>query len=685
MLLDKKKIWKIYAIISVPFLFFSIFFSIEPYSISHQIKAVILLISIVLSYLLLSLLIKLKLPNSNVSTKFQTSKNEKLIGYALLLIPIGFSVYWFLLENHGIYGDEAAHYQYLIDAIYSFKHTPGILSRIKILYIFNFRYPPALYLSSLPLIRLVGNWVLGGRLFVLMMNIINLILFFKLLRIYFGIIPTIISCLVLNFGFQYLLVSRYYGQEILMITVVFGLLLSLEYYLNSFKNRYIFISALLAAFGFLVKYNFILYFTPVLFFLLFRLRSLKVKPSECVSVCVILLIPSVVLSLPWYIYSYVTSPQSNAIQALIAAKQRGYYAPNKSLLQSLLALFQSVPKYFSYFEIYLLIILFILFIAFLLHGRNKTIKGLGIASFALITSFFVDLMLEVLSISALRWYFSYFLIPILFAFFLENIRFGKKINVVFSTLIIIILIVSTYNNTVEIFIKNQQISNLLSYTRKDEFIPKILPTGAEEAVLRIKQDWVTEHTADEKITVGFVGHIHEGLHGHAFAFYGKQYGLSNWTESNIGNLNMDLPNNWEIFINSDYLIYIKGNKSLYNSLYKFYQSVVENLPDFYDRCAPVLDTFDSRFGQIVVRRIDKDCFSLDDKYEFINAMSNNIDIFPFSIFWKLEALQLISDTGVKDPLIYSGCAELQTLSQQIKDEYYLSIWEENYAISCNFR
>lgn len=682
MLFDQKKIIIISAFIMVPFLFFSIFFSIEPYSISHKLKAVILLISFILSFLLIFILSKLILPNSKASTISQASKNDKLKGYALLLIPIGFSVYWFLRENHGIYGDEAAHYKILIDAIHWFKHTPGILSKTKILYIFNNRYPPAFYLSSLPLIELLDNWILGGRLFVLLLNIMNLILFYELLRTKFGIIPSIVSCLVLNSGFQYLLVSRYYGQEILLITVMFALLLSLEYYLSTFRTRYIIVSALIIAFGFLVKYNFILNFGPIMIFFLFRLYLLKVRFRECVSICVILLLPSVVLSLPWYIYTYVTSPQSNAIQALIAAKQRGYIAPNQNLLQSLLALFQSTPKYFPLIVIYLLIILFV---AFSFFRDKKAVKGLGLASFALITSFFISLILQVLSIRTLRWYFSYSLIPILFAFFLENIRSGKKIEIVLSTLIILFLIISTYNNTVELLINDQQILNLASYSRKDEFIPKNLPTGAEEAVLQINQDWLTDHNAEEKIIVGFVGHIHEGLHGHAFTFYGKQLGLLNWTESNVGNLNMDLPNNWEIFFDSNYLIYIKGYKSSTNSLYKFYQSVVENLPDFYDRCAPVLHEFESRFGRVVVRRINPHCFTIEDKYEFINTMGNSIEIFPFSIFWELEAIQLKSDTGVYDPFIYSDCEELLISSQQIDNEYYLSIWEENYAISCDFR
>jgi 4-amino-4-deoxy-L-arabinose transferase-like glycosyltransferase len=573
----------------------------------------------------------------------------KPVDYLGLFPPIIFMVSYLFLENINVFGDEASNLLDLRNVIYWSIQSPNLFYRVKVLYIFSRDYPPLFFLLSTPFLKFFYNWVVGARVYVMLIGILDVGLIYLFLKKHVSIIAALLGSVVLVTSFSFINATRTYGQEIILITFVLIVLILMSRYLETTNRIFLLITGIFIALGMLSKYNYFIYAAvPILYYL----GAAHIKKPEIRKVfndLVLLALPSFLFVSPWYLYTYITNPvTNNVLSRFFYQKSIGRYESNVSLSQALTEIWQQRSAYFSDFVYWILALLaftfLIIWVIKFIKKENKWDHLGELVWMPLVSILIVSLFLKLIGLILLRWNLSYVFIPILIAYMFDKIFYKNRV-------IEMIVGVALYSFLVLLFV-NVAIHHTPGgdLFRVDVSAQRLLPnpltTGAKESVAIIKDNWLENNGGlDEPVIVGFIGHINEGLHGHALAYYGAMTGFTNWQESDVGILNGFKPTDLSVFVNTDYLIYIPNNQFNYEQqtapkVLKRYQWVIENAPVAFRRCTKELGTINSRFGYVVVLKIDRSCLVPETYFDLIDVGRQYDAQQPsFLIFWDVEELR----------------------------------------------
>jgi hypothetical protein len=617
--------------------------------------------------------------------------NVNVLECFLLCILFFFMISWLFLENHNVYKDEAAKYLSLQNVIYWMNNKSEILYKIKVLYLFDLNYPPLFFLMSLPFLEIFWDWVIAGRIYVILVSIINMLFLFFYLKKHMNNVAAILGCLFLCTSYQYIAVSREYTPEILIISFILICLILCNKYSETKTRWYLLILGFIIALGMLTKYNFFIYITIPIVYYLYTAEFGKFSFRLLLKDLILLLLPFLLIGSPWYIYTFITNPANTSISGFINQKTIGRFQSNVSIKQAIIQIFQDRGDYFPDYIYLIFLILLISFIVIVsidsIKKTKVTTKYMELIVIPLSTVVILSISLKTLGLILNRWNFSYLFLSIIFSYMFERVFINKNIiKIVFGIAIYIFFLLS-FINTGIINIFNVDLIGSKNY------LPNEYPTGAKEVAEYIRNDRkMSKIQVDEPITVGLIGHIHDGLHGHALAYYGKWLGLNNWKESNVGLLNGFKPTDLSIFLDSDYLVYIPNNQYNYeesafpNSLLR-YQWLIENAPTTYQKCLQKIGIVNSRFGIIRIDKIDKNCFTSETFSDLIllGKMFDQNDA-SFTLFWEVEELKYQYQLGFSGTEIYDKCKTVKIGIDRNKAEfsdYYWNLIYKDIKLFCN--
>ena len=621
----------------------------------------------------------------------------KLIEYLGLLPLVFFTFSYLLLENLNVYGDEALDLLSLRKVLFLATQFPNVFYKIKVYYLFNLNYPPLFFLLSTPFLKFFHDWVVGGRVYVLLIGVLNILLLYYFLKKYVSTMAALVGCAVLVCSFSFINASRTFGHEIILLTFLLAVLIFMSHYKETGKKIFLFIAGTFVSLGMLSKYNFIIYATvPVIYYLgaVYLDKKANRKPFVDLS---LLALPSILFASPFYIYSYITSPvANNVLSRFFYQKSIGRYESNVSIISAFTNIWQQRNFYFSDFVYWILAILGVTFITIWvikLIRKGKSIAQMGdLFWMPLIFILVVTLFLKLIGLILLRWNLSYIFIPIVTAYIFDKVFYNKRFwSIIAGTALYSFLVLLFLNVAIRhtpgggIFRADVSMQNLL---------PNPRTTGAKEVVEVIKDNWLANsRKLEEPMIVGFIGHIHEGLHGHALAYYGAMTGFSSWTESDVGILGGFKPTNMSVFTKTDYLVYIPNNQYNYDDpafqgTLGRYQWIIENAPASYKKCTRQIGVIDSRFGNIVVLKINHPCLTKEAYFDLIETGRQFDSQRPsFQLFWDVEELRYKLVFKLLTPSEKNqACKQIQDNINSEKDSFsnfYFSLAQNNLAEICS--
>ncbi len=573
----------------------------------------------------------------------------KFIDYLGLVPPILFMVSYLLLENINVIGDESGNLSTLRTLIYWVGRGPNLFYKLKAWYVFSTDYPPFFFLTSLPFLKFFTDWVVGGRVFVVLLGVLDVCLLYLFLKRHLSTMAALLGGILLTCSFSFINASRVYQLEIMLIALLLAVLILMSRFLETSNRNYLLASGIIIALGMLSKYNFFIYAAvPVLFYLG---AAYYKKPGnrKLVNDLLLLGLPSLLFVSPWFIYTYIANPSPyNPLSRFFGYKTMGRFGSNVSLTSAFTQIWQQRNVYFSdfvYWLLALLVLVFLIICIIKLVKREKLWDHMG-ELFWMPLAFIlaVTIFLNLIGLILLRWNLSYIFIPIVMAFLFDRVILGKRIAAALVGILLYIFFILLFVNVAVRHTPGGGIFHTDVVAKR--LLPNPLTTGAKESVAVIKNDWLGEkRNLGETITVGFIGHINEGLHGHAFKYYGTVTGFTKWQESDVGILNDFIPTGLSVFVGTDYLVYIPGNQYNFEDptapqVLLRYQWLIENAPVSYTSCTRAIGTINSRFGNVVVLKIDHSCFTQSTYFDLIDAGRQYDAQQPsFLLFWDVEDLR----------------------------------------------
>ncbi len=577
--------------------------------------------------------------------------SKRRIYSVVLFLPALLALSWLVMESHGPYGDEVTHLGFLDKALCRASDSANFLETMWAVYRFDPRYPPVFYLLSIPFVYSGLDPILGGRLFVAWLFLLSSAILVALLREFLSSMGTLTGLVVLCSSPIYLLAGRYYLVEILILVWLLSLLLCLVYHVKKGRFRHLVIGALLMAAGLLTKFNFVLYAAPVLISYGIALwwRN-KEKPHHWRSLTVavgVLFLPALILAAPWYVWSFLTQREASALTGLSGLQSTG------ALIQST-QLFEMVALGIDHWKFYFPIAVNIVFVFFLIIRAAVRILGKGLPAISSIvqesppTSRIFCFWLPIgfiLSVSValyylglgttFRWNLSYAFFAILVGYFMDSL--ARPLERVLGPLVVCWLVLVSVNSFVVGFSSSRYLS--ASVPSRYDMRPNRMATGARGVVELVREDWSKRgFRPQDCVNVGILTHIHEGLHGHNLAYYGKRAGLKA-AILNVGILAPERPADTIIFSDSDYLVYLSHYR-VNEPVLERYQSIVDRLPNSYRTCLYRVGTVESRYNRVVVERVERNCLTRQALIDIV-ALGKEVDQdTPVELFWDVERLRI---------------------------------------------
>ena len=571
------------------------------------------------------------------------------VDYLGLFPPIIFMVSYLFLENINVFGDEASNILTLRRVLYWSVQSPNLFYRFKVLYVFSREYPPLFFLLSTPILKFFNDWVVGARVYVMLIGVLDICLLYFFLKKHVSIIAALLGSVVLVTSFSFINATRTYGQEIILITFLLVVIILMSRFLETANRKYLLAAGFFIALGMLSKYNFFIYAAvPVIYYLGAAYLN-KPENRKVFKDLVLLALPSILFASPWYINTYITNLVSyNVINRFLYQKSIGRYESNVSLSKAFTEIWQQRNAYFSDFVYWILALLALTFlIIWVIKSIKKDDKWYHLGELVwmpLVSILVVSLLLKFIGLILLRWNLSYVFIPVLVAFMFDRIFYKNRVLGMIAGVASYSFLILLFVNVAIHPIPGEDIFR--ADVSAQRLLPNPLTTGAKESVATIKDNWLENNgKLNEPVTVGFIGHINEGLHGHALAYYGAITGFTNWQESDVGILNGFKPTDLSVFVNTDFLIYIPNNQFNYEQptapqVLKRYQFLIENAPVTFTRCTRELGMTTSRFGNVVVLKIDRSCLVPETYFDLIEVgREYDVQQPSFLLFWDVEELR----------------------------------------------
>lgn len=526
-------------------------------------------------------------------------------------LQIFLSLVWLFAENHSIFGDEAAHLNFLGSVLRSLEHKvfPDFLT----LYRFSDVYPPLFYLLSAPFTMGFSDSVLGGRVYAALLSIIVVALFYKILRSQCSAFTSFAGVMLLCTSASFVEISRYYLLEALLAVELLLLFYLLYRHLRFGGLRSIIFAGFTLSFAMLTKPTFVvLAFGVLLGFLcieLYRTLSKQIKLRHLLTNLTLLAAPSFVLSAPWYLDKFINRP-NNPLSKLNSINKK---APGRKASDLVDFISGTLDMYTAVLPVYLYALIALLLLAFFAgklfrHREQSTELASTVARSFVLYSSILCIVLIPCFIRALgfthsaRWNMSYFFIIILLCLILEALN-PKSLRQVLTSLFLIFSVP---------FILDLQLVHLGSpfpAAQKSRTLPHPSPksSGMKELARVIANH--REHSPHQGAKVFMFFHIHQGSHHWALRHYLNELGLNKLPVATAPWF--DAPVDLGSFINTGYFVSISPYPpKMRNSLFRYY-NLYNHAPQVFKEKLERVAEIPTRFGMIRLDFLDPLSISAD--------------------------------------------------------------------------
>ena len=359
-----------------------------------------------------------------------------------LLIAVGVSscllFRWLLIENHGLYGDEAAFVTIFKTGYGKVAGSESILELFSNLYFFNPTYPSVLYWLSAPFYILSPNFVFSLRVFMAIVHILAVFVFYKTLLKISSPILAGSGCLMLMASTYWVIRSHFYLTDGLVSLEIITTVYLFSRYLNTKSIINLALISIFIGFCLLTKFSFPIYLLPfmlVWFFTeLFDSGLISVK-SLIQKIAMIVGIVSFIAG-PWYLKHFFSG--ANIISAY--NENQVNIRKQTNAIESIFSWFRyetyDIPKYFFILILLLLLIILVesvknkiftikneIFTCNIFSSKDEQFIVLSSITYIVI----VSAVIEFLGRTWIdRWNFSSYFIIIIIVWLSSKVKTGKK-------------------------------------------------------------------------------------------------------------------------------------------------------------------------------------------------------------------------------------------------------------------
>lgn len=557
--------------------------------------------------------------------------------------------YWLLAENHGVFGDEGWHLLFLLDAWQ--KPAGSTLRWLWNLYVFNDQYPPVFYLLSAPFFFLFDNHLVGARVYSATLAAVDLAIFYRILRLYVGRWLALLGVVVLCSSGVFVEATRYYLLEICLLMWLLAICWLVATYWRKPSPIKAIGLGVVVALGILTKPNFVIYAFPLGVLLLaaivLRLRAAAMSPRQAAGHLALVLLPPLVLALPWYVNNF--GNPDNMLATLRKARPLGELVPVYDPRVMVRFLWTSLPEFFPPFFYVAFVVVAAAVSATLVRPAGTANADPGArrrnVAAALFLGYAVYLTLLLFPLGlyyALRWNLSYAALVAALVCLLASVPW-KSLRVAVCVVLVALSALYTANN----FFRQFTASPLLTWSRVWYWNPRAQSTGVEEIARIVEDEERRAKAPGEGVGVAILMQAHGGVHAGAANYYLRTLGSS---------LKSQATGYYDNAIDVDFLTgsrYIAvpetlSDASVHPDSYR-YQAVAQRwLPRHPDTFALLgraygrFGTFDvyKRVVPVVAASVEEDLIRIGTEFERGTA---------FEPFWKLARFRLAASTGHLTP------------------------------------
>lgn len=572
---------------------------------------------------------------------------ERVEDILFRVVAIGFPAfllgYWLLAENHGVFGDEGWHLNFLFDAWG--KPADTLRQRVWGLYVFNDQYPPLFYLLSVPFVFLFENHLVGARVYVAVLTAGVLWFFYRCLRLYVDRWTAMVGVYVLLTCGIFIEATRYYLLEMLLLLLLLVTAYLVVTWMRGGKTTTLaLVSAVLAA-GMMVKVNFAIYALPIGVVLLGSiLRKARMRGGAVAVLkhaAIVLALP-ITTALPWYVQDF-ANPRSS-LAALRAMQRAEHLAPVDAFDAMGRQIIASLIQYFPWFVYAALGVVVVAYVVDRARRTNRMQRDAsdGIVVFSVIYATYLTVLLYRLGLgTTLRWNLSYALVPTLVAALLPYIRLGVlRIGLTLTLFVLSMLFI--INNYVRPF---TSVGLIVAPHAKSWQVPSATSTGMDVVAKLIDRNERALPSPSDNPTVLFLFHAHEGAHVGALGYYLARLG-SNLRPFGVGFYNK--PVDAKMLVQVHYIVRMARPMSTVDPEMYRYQRLADAWFSKDWSGFRRIGVVPTRFGDAEVYFRPNGRYSYSALRELVALGEAQESDPPYVAFWQLERVRLSALAGDVD-------------------------------------